>query len=329
MQVGAHGFLAAGARCNPQLGLWSEAMCAGDLLGRAWQETRRWAQHWGPVDSCETDDCNGQALIAQLELLLQDAQAQQLQLLAAVASMEAERQFSQGLVASLQVEEQKANELASMLEAERTRAEALASELHQRDEQAAQTMTPATPVKRAGRMDTAKVPALTMPQVKASPRRDWLPGVPLNRATAASTVTGVNMVGGLQFPPAMPAPPVEHYLMTPRTGFTPRTPQTPALACKTGEGYLEATPSIPSSRSSSPTGSCASKPSSWESVEHWDRLASPESAQPMEPESARSDYTLCAMYGTGAEAEVKVLQSVIRDLELELRGSGAKPSAES
>ncbi|CAE8719663.1 unnamed protein product [Polarella glacialis] len=199
------------------------------------------------------------------------------------------------------------------------------------------------------------VPALAMPKVMGSPRNPWHDPA-LARANSDSAILSPGMAssgvfgrpwsrlapktpeeampvtfGGELVPPPLPLPlpPPEHYLLTPRTGATPRTPAT----------KKESIP-IPESEPSSPTGSCVS--SCWDNLDHFDRLAcplfteqydynpklydnseqGPLGRREIQISSARSVYSVCALYDTGAEAQINVLKNVIRDLEFQLAAYG-------
>ncbi|CAE8622100.1 unnamed protein product, partial [Polarella glacialis] len=270
-------------------------------------------------------------------------------------------ELAETLAASLREEQRKVCELTSCLNAEHVHAAELLTEFgseraewHAREARLLSEISEcrngngngiAMPASKTRPFAPPLVPALAMPKVMGSPRNPWHDSA-LARANSDSAILSPGMAssgvfgrpwsrlapktpeeampvtfGGELVPPPLPLPPPEHYLLTPRTGATPRTPAT----------KKESIP-IPESEPSSPTGSCVS--SCWDSLDHFDRLAcplfteqcdynpklydnseqGPLDRREIQISSARSAYSVCALYDTGAEAQINVLKNVIRDL---------------
>lgn len=141
--------------------------------------------------------------------------------------------------------------------------------------------------------------------------------------------------------PSLPAPPLEHSLITPRTGATPRKPRVADIS----ETFIPRTHRLSNTLSpgnnpliSSQGNACSPSPSptnsrscSQDSFSDWGCMVPPISKNSYPevdienvPTSARSNNSLYGLYGTGPEAESQVLRKVIRDLEAQLERQSAE-----
>lgn len=128
--------------------------------------------------------------------------------------------------------------------------------------------------------------------------------------------------------PPWPAPPEGHPLITPRTGAAGAAlPRKEVFSMCTPRPGRPAGAMIPSPiQSRSP--SVSSEESFLDAYENWDRIGSIETAASQqevvmtvrsEKASDRSNFSLYGLYGSGQDAEARVLRKVICDLEMRLQ----------